>query len=131
MQLDVGVAAAQLGVGVVGRQRQLGRARLACGHAAQRALDLLECAARAELHEIADGGGLGHRLAVGADVHVDLDVVAGLRRAIDRDERRGLLAQALELGVDLLGGDLDVLLHALELELLGQCARWAAAGTRP
>ena len=119
-ELDVGVAAAQLRVRIVGGERQLGRARLAGGHAAQRALDLLEGAARAERHEIADGGGLGDRLAAGADVHVDLDEVAGLGAAVDHDERRGLLAQPLELGVDLLGGDLDVLLDALELELLGQ-----------
>ena len=39
------------------------------------------------------------------------------------DERRGLLAQALELGVDLFGRHLDILLHALELELLRQRAR--------
>ena len=56
-------------------------------------------------------------------MHVDLDEVAGLRRALDRDERRGLLAQPLELGVDLVGRNLDVLLHALELERLGQRAR--------
>ena len=74
-------------------------------HAAQRALDLLEGATGAELHEVADRRGLRHGLAVGADVHVDLDVVARLRLALDRRERRGLLAQALHLGVDLLAGD--------------------------
>ena len=122
MQLDVGVAPAQLAVGVVGRQRQLDAARLPGLHAAQRALDLLERAPGAELHEIADGRGLGHRLAAGADVHVDLDEVARLGLALDRDERRGLLAQALELGVDLVGGHLDLVLHALELEVGGQDA---------
>ena len=56
-------------------------------------------------------------------MHVDLDEVAGLRGAIDGDERRGLLAQALDLGVDLVGRNVDLLLHALDLERLRQCAR--------
>ena len=132
VQLDVGVAPAQLRVRVVGRQRQLGAARLARRSCrAARARSPRTCArcraARGSPTVEASGTGLPPALTC-MSTSTKSPVCAA---ALDRDERRGLLAQSLELGVDLVGRNLDLLLHALELERLRQRAAWAATGTRP
>ena len=73
----------------------------------ERVVEALDQLAGADLVGQALGRGVGHLLAVDGRGQVDGDEVAVLRGALDAGEGAEAGAQVLQLGVDVLVGDLD------------------------
>ena len=103
---------------VAAEQLRLERGGLARGERVERLVDALEQLAGAELvGDAARGVDLG---AVDHGDEVEGHEVAGLGRAVDRDERAEAAAEALELLGDLVVADLDRVDRQLEARVVGQ-----------